>query len=106
MEEYKFGGQSFRFIGMSLPEDSSNYETIARFCRGTLATFWHIHGGCLPNKVVDNHLKFIRVDSLRVVDVSTYFNAPGTSPLATTMMMGRYIGVKMLEERKVKGIRS
>ncbi|MFS7918071.1 putative (R)-mandelonitrile lyase [Helianthus anomalus] len=98
MEEYKFDGQSFKFIGLPLPEESSDYHTIARFCHDTLDTFWHIHGGCLPNKVVDSHLKVIGVDSLRVVDASTFFNAPGTNPQATTMMLGRYVGVKMLEE--------
>ncbi|KAJ0592004.1 putative (R)-mandelonitrile lyase [Helianthus annuus] len=99
MEEYKFDGKSFKFIGLPLPEESSDYESIASFCRDTLDTFWHIHGGCLPNKVVDSHLKVIGVDSLRVVDASTFFNAPGTNPQATTMMLGRYVGVKMLEER-------
>ncbi|KAJ0599404.1 putative (R)-mandelonitrile lyase [Helianthus annuus] len=53
---------------------------------------------CL-NKVVDSNLKVIGVDSLRVVDASTFFNSPGTNPQATTMMLGRYIGIKMLEER-------
>ncbi|KAJ0800312.1 putative (R)-mandelonitrile lyase [Helianthus annuus] len=99
MEEYKFDGQSFKFIGLPLPEDSSDYETIASFCRDSMGTFWHMHGGCLPNKVVDSNLKVIGVDSLRVVDASTFFNAPGTNPQATTMMLGRYVGVKMLEER-------
>ncbi|KAJ0800321.1 putative (R)-mandelonitrile lyase [Helianthus annuus] len=99
MEEYKFGGQNFEFLGLPLPEESSDYETIASFCRDTLSTFWHIHGGCLPNKVVDSNLKVIGVDSLRVVDASTFFNSPGTNPQATTMMLGRYIGMKMLEER-------
>ncbi|KAJ0629080.1 putative (R)-mandelonitrile lyase [Helianthus annuus] len=99
MEEYKFGGQDFKFIGLPLPEESSDYETTASFCRDTLSTYWHMHGGCLPNKVVDSHLKVIGVDSLRVVDASTFFNSPGTNPQATIMMLGRYIGVKMLEER-------
>ncbi|KAJ0629085.1 putative (R)-mandelonitrile lyase [Helianthus annuus] len=99
MEEYKFGGQNFEFIGLPLPKESSDYETIANFCRDTLSTFWHIHGGCLPNKVVDSNLKVMGVDSLRVVDASTFFNSPGTNPQATIMMLGRYIGVKMLEER-------
>ncbi|MFS7918074.1 putative (R)-mandelonitrile lyase [Helianthus anomalus] len=99
MEEYKFDGHSFKFIGLPLPEDSSDYETIASFCRDSMGTFWHMHGGCLPNKVVDSNLKVIGVDSLRVVDASTFFNAPGTNPQATTMMLGRYVGVKMLEER-------
>ncbi|MFS7966918.1 putative (R)-mandelonitrile lyase [Helianthus anomalus] len=76
MEEYKFpsniGLRHFNYIGPSIP--------IATFYRQTLATFWHHHGRFLVNKVVDSHLKVIGVDSLRVVDASTYYNAPGTNP--------------------------
>ncbi|KAM0003192.1 putative (R)-mandelonitrile lyase [Helianthus debilis subsp. tardiflorus] len=65
MEEYNFcdsaGVHSFRFIGKLLPDDKSDYQAIVSFCRDTLATIWHIHGGCLPNKVVDSHLKVIGV---------------------------------------------
>lgn len=104
MEEYKFpgilGGRSFTYIGPSLPEDPSDEETIATFCRKTLSTFWHIHGGCLVNKVVDSHLKVIGVDSLRIVDASTFFNSPGTNPQATILMLGRYIGKKILNDRE------
>lgn len=103
MEEYKFPGilgpNHFRYVGPSLPEDSSDEESIATFCRETLSTFWHTHGGCLVDKVVDSRLKVIGVDSLRVVDASTFFNSPGTNPQATIMMLGRYIGEKILSER-------
>ncbi|PWA47834.1 oxygen-dependent choline dehydrogenase, FAD/NAD(P)-binding domain protein [Artemisia annua] len=110
LEEYKFpdsnGGRSFRFIGPSLPDDPSDEEAIVAFCRETLGTFWHMHGGCLVNKVVDSDLKVIGVDSLRVVDVSTYFHSPGTNPQATTMMLGRYFGMKILNQRAANDIQS
>lgn len=110
LEEYKFldsnGGRSFRFIGPSLPDDPSDEEAILTFCRETLGTFWHMHGGCLVNKVVDSELKVIGIDSLRVVDVSTYFHAPGTNPQATTMMLGRYFGMKILNQRAANDIQS
>ncbi|KAK1418391.1 hypothetical protein QVD17_27535 [Tagetes erecta] len=103
MEEYKFPGilgpSYFSYVGPSLPEDPSDEESIATFCHKTLATFWHIHGGCLVDKVVDSRLKVIGVDSLRVVDASTFFNSPGTNPQATILMLGRYIGEKILNER-------
>lgn len=57
MEEYKFhdfhGGNYFKFIGSSSPEDPYEEESIASFCRETLSTLWHIRGGCLVTKVVD-----------------------------------------------------
>ncbi|XP_076889170.1 sinalpyl alcohol oxidase Nec3-like [Bidens hawaiensis] len=103
MEEYKFpsilGPNHFSYVGPSLPEDSSDEESIAKFCLATLATFWHTHGGCLVNKVVDGRLKVMGVDSLRVVDASTFFNSPGTNPQATILMLGRYIGEKIINER-------
>ncbi|CAI9293643.1 unnamed protein product [Lactuca saligna] len=110
MEEYKFsdifGGKDFKYLGPSLPEDPTDMDSIATFCRESLSTFWHIHGGCLVNKVVDSHLKVIGVDSLRVVDASTFFNSPGTNPQATLMMLGRYIGVNILNERAANDIHS
>nr|XP_043627931.1 (R)-mandelonitrile lyase-like isoform X2 [Erigeron canadensis] len=110
MEEYMFndilGGKSFKYIGPSLPDDPSDMDSLETFCRETLSTFWHIHGGCLVNKVVDSHLKVLRIESLRVVDASTFFNSPGTNPQATTMMLGRYMGMKILNEREVNDIRS
>ncbi|KAJ0954504.1 putative FAD/NAD(P)-binding domain superfamily [Helianthus annuus] len=39
------------------------------------------------------------LDSLRVIDGSTFDYSPGTNPQATVMMLGRYMGVKMLHER-------
>uniref|UniRef100_A0A251TTG7 Putative long-chain-alcohol oxidase, FAD/NAD(P)-binding domain protein n=1 Tax=Helianthus annuus TaxID=4232 RepID=A0A251TTG7_HELAN len=110
MGEYKFPGilghNRFSYIGPSLPKDSSDEESIATFCRTTLATFWHMHGGCLVNKVVDSNLKVIGVNSLRVVDSSTFSSSPGTNPQATTMMLGRYIGEKILNERAASDTRS
>ncbi|CAL8990759.1 unnamed protein product [Prunus brigantina] len=73
--------------------DTTSLET---FCRET--TFWHYHGACL-NKVVDGDLRVKGINALRVVDGSTFKFSPGTNPQATLMMLGRYIGVKMLKER-------
>ncbi|PNX81343.1 protein HOTHEAD-like, partial [Trifolium pratense] len=41
------------------------------------------------------------VDALRVIDGSTFNYSPGTNPQATVMMLGRYMGVKILQERLV-----
>nr|XP_043629675.1 (R)-mandelonitrile lyase-like [Erigeron canadensis] len=103
MEIYKFsdrdGENYFNFIGHSLPESSSNEDTIETFCREVLTTFYHFHGGCLVNKVVDRNLKVIGIDSLRVVDGSVFSHSPGTNPQATVMMLGRYIGTRILKEK-------
>ncbi|KAI9117979.1 hypothetical protein K1719_011121 [Acacia pycnantha] len=50
-------------------------------------------------KVVDRHYKVKGVNRLRVIDGSTFLSSPGTNPQATVMMLGRYMGVKMLRER-------
>jgi len=105
MEPLKFqdleGTEGFKYLGPSLPK---NYEyddaSMETFCRNTVTTFWHYHGGCVVGKVVDGDFRVIGTNSLRVVDGSTFNSAPGTNPQATLMMIGRYIGLKILQERK------
>lgn len=60
-----------------------------QFCKDTVMTIWHYHGGCQVGKVVDFDYRVTGVDALRVVDGSTFFNSPGTNPQATVMMFGR-----------------
>lgn len=55
----------------------------------TVMSIWHYHGGCQVNKVVDHDYKVIGMDSLRVVDGSTFNASPGSNPQGTVMMLGR-----------------
>lgn len=93
-EEFKFrnwvGGKGFRIIGPTLPVNLTDYEEVADFCRQTVNTLWHYHGGCVVGRVVDPSLRVIGVSSLRVVDGSVFNMSPGTNPQATIMMLGRY----------------
>ncbi|XP_011648924.1 (R)-mandelonitrile lyase 1 [Cucumis sativus] len=93
------GKMGFEFLGSSLPENMSDYGLVGEFCRKTVTTFWHYHGGCVVGKVVDGNYKVIGVNNLRVVDGSTFSLSPGTNPMATVMMLGRYVGLKMLHQR-------
>ncbi|XP_024195849.2 (R)-mandelonitrile lyase 1 isoform X2 [Rosa chinensis] len=95
------GTEGFNFYGPSLPTNQADDAPFETFCRTTVATFWHYHGGCLVGKVVDSSLRVIGINSLRVVDGSTFNFSPGTNPQATVMMLGRYVGLKMLQEREV-----
>ncbi|KAM1167450.1 hypothetical protein TB2_029004 [Malus domestica] len=94
------GVEGFNLFGPPLPVNQSDDASFETFCRDTVATFWHYHGGCLVGKVVDEDLRVMGIKALRVVDGSV-FNviSPGTNPQATLMMLGRYFGVQMLEER-------
>ncbi|KAK2985071.1 hypothetical protein RJ640_022949 [Escallonia rubra] len=69
------------------------------FCVDTVMTIWHYHGGCQVGRVVDRDYRVLGVDALRVVDGSTYYDSPGTNPQATCMMLGRYVGQRILDER-------
>ncbi|XP_051138461.1 protein HOTHEAD-like [Andrographis paniculata] len=73
--------------------------SLEQFCKETVMTVWHYHGGCQVDRVVDRDYKVIGVDALRVVDGSTFNYSPGTNPQATVMMLGRYMGHKLLQER-------
>ncbi|KAH9302573.1 hypothetical protein KI387_014156, partial [Taxus chinensis] len=77
------------FIGEPLPDmKNSDDEALAKFCRDTLNTMWHFHGGCQIESVVDKRYKLKGVDGVRIVDGSTFNDSPGTNPQATTMMLG------------------
>lgn len=82
-----------------IPKHTNDTKSLEQFCRDTVITIWHYHGGCHVGKVVDPEYKVIGLDGLRVIDSSTFRESPGTNPQATVLMLGRYMGVKMLRER-------
>ena len=67
-------------------QDSIN---IRQWCLDSVTTIWHYHGGCLAGDVVEQDYRVIGVQSLRVIDGSTFWRSPGTNPQATVMMLGR-----------------
>ncbi|KAK9078408.1 hypothetical protein SSX86_002465 [Deinandra increscens subsp. villosa] len=89
----------FRFVGPRLPANQSSDEEMGAFCRQTVNTIWHYHGGCLVGRVVDSELKVRDVGSLRVIDGSVFSISPGTNPQATVLMLGRHMGLKILGGR-------
>ncbi|TKY64690.1 (R)-mandelonitrile lyase [Spatholobus suberectus] len=94
LKDFKWeGGDYFRFVGPALPLHQTDYTRMADFCRRTVSTIWHYHGGCVVGRVVDPHLKLIGVASLRIVDGSVFSVSPGTNPQATLMMLGRVLSL-------------
>ncbi|KAJ3680055.1 hypothetical protein LUZ60_016333 [Juncus effusus] len=83
-----------------IPRHENDSKSLEQFCKDTVLTIWHYHGGCQVGKVVDKEYRVIGVDALRVVDGSTFLSSPGTNPQATVMMLGRYMGVKIQNERQ------
>ena len=105
------------------PRHENVSSSLEQYCRDTVLTIWHYHGGAVKGKVVDEDYRVIGVDGLRIVDGSTFNQSPGTNPQATVMMLGRsenlwkiggkwfylfnvnylnvcrYMGVKILRER-------
>ena len=71
------------------PKHPKSTMSLEQFCIDTVTTMWHYHGGCQVGKVVDRDYKVLGVDSLRVIDASTFSFSPGTNPQATLMMLGR-----------------
>ncbi|XP_015938701.1 protein HOTHEAD [Arachis duranensis] len=82
-----------------VPRHANDTKSLEQFCKDTVITIWHYHGGCHVGKVVSSDHKVLGVDKLRVVDGSTFDESPGTNPQATVMMMGRYMGLKILRDR-------
>lgn len=104
LDEFKFqewfGGRDFRFLGPTLPLNQSDDGLMEDFCRRTVTTIWHYHGGCVVGKVVGSDHRVIGIDNLRIVDSSIFSVSPGTNPQATVMMMGRYVGRRIVGERR------
>ena len=105
MDKFKvpvlWSSRDFRFVGPALPVNRSA-AALEDFCRRTVTTIWHYHGGCVAGKVVNGDLKVSGVGSLRIVDGSVLSASPGTNPQATIMMLGRYFGRRMILERRKK----
>ncbi|KAF8378457.1 hypothetical protein HHK36_029797 [Tetracentron sinense] len=73
-------------------------DELREFCKMNVRTYFHYHGGCAVGSVVDEEYRVYGVDGLRVVDGSTLLDSPGTNPMATLLMLGRYQGIKILKE--------
>lgn len=72
-----------------IPRHINDTKSLEQFCKDTVITIWHYHGGCHVGKVVDSDYKVLSVQRLRIVDGSVFDTSPGTNPQATVMMMGR-----------------
>eukprot|EP01018_Ginkgo_biloba_P035589 Gb_30675 [translate_table: standard] len=83
---------------INIPALPENYRTddaaMADFCRDTLKTMCHYHGGCNIGSVINKRYQVMGVEGLRIVDSSTFESCPGTNPQATAMMLGRYADQK------------
>ncbi|KAG7533874.1 Glucose-methanol-choline oxidoreductase C-terminal [Arabidopsis thaliana x Arabidopsis arenosa] len=83
------------------PRHITSMFNLRQFCIDTVMTIWHYHGGCQVGRVVDKNYRVLGIDSLRVIDGSTFLKSPGTNPQATVMMLGRYMGQRILQEREI-----
>lgn len=73
-----------------IPRHTNDTESLEQFCKDTVITIWHYHGGCHVGKVVNNDYEVMGVHRLRVINGSTFEQSPDTNPQATVMMIGRY----------------
>ncbi|QCD90428.1 (R)-mandelonitrile lyase-like [Vigna unguiculata] len=88
------------FLGESRQEKLTSADVdIRNFCKKNVRTIYHYHGGCTVGSVVDEHYRVYGIKGLRVLDGSTFSESPGTNPMATLLMLGRYQGLKILSER-------
>ncbi|RZC64544.1 hypothetical protein C5167_008235 [Papaver somniferum] len=49
-----------------VPKTGNDSTSLEQFCRNTVTTIWHYHGGCQVGKVIDQDHKVLGVDSLKV----------------------------------------
>ncbi|KAI3682900.1 hypothetical protein L1987_83262 [Smallanthus sonchifolius] len=93
---YKYANMTMKDIldlNLKLPVNlrvhANTSSTLEQYCKDTVRSMWHYHGGCRIGKVVDHEYKVFGVDALRVIDGSTILNSPGTNPQASVLMLGR-----------------
>ncbi|XP_050277157.1 (R)-mandelonitrile lyase-like [Quercus robur] len=92
------------FVGVEHKSElMSSEDELRKSCKKNVRTFYHYHGGCTVGSVVDKDYKVYGVEGLRVVDGSTFLESPGTNPMATLLMLGRYQGIKILKEKSDAG---
>ncbi|KAI3744821.1 hypothetical protein L1987_57914 [Smallanthus sonchifolius] len=103
---YKYANMTIKDIldlNMKLPVNlrthANTSSSLEQYCKDTVRTIWHYHGGCRIGEVVDDEYKVFGVDAFRVIDGSTIINSPGTNPQASVLMLGRYMGVTILGQR-------
>ena len=65
--------------------------SLEQFCKETVTTIWHYHGGCQVGSVVDGDYKLIGADGVRVIDGSTFLFSLGTNPHGIVLMLGRCV---------------
>ncbi|KAI4314150.1 hypothetical protein L6164_027085 [Bauhinia variegata] len=90
------------FLGTSRQSKLMSTQDLKQFCRENVRTIYHYHGGCSVGSVVNRQYHVQGIKGLRVVDGSTFSKSPGTNPMATLLMLGRYEGIKILREREAK----
>ncbi|CAL5188773.1 unnamed protein product [Lathyrus oleraceus] len=89
------------FLGESQQNKLASTEfDLRKFCKKNVRTIYHYHGGCSVGSVVDKNYKVHGIKGLRVLDGSTFSESPGTNPMASLLMLGRYQGLKILQERE------
>ncbi|TQD94657.1 hypothetical protein C1H46_019709 [Malus baccata] len=93
------GIEGFEYLGQPLPNNRTDDASFEKFCKDTVASCCHCHGGCLVGKVVDGGLRVKGINALRVVDSSTFPTAPASHPQGFYLMLGGYMGIKILRER-------
>ncbi|KAL6292695.1 hypothetical protein ACE6H2_000837 [Prunus campanulata] len=103
LEPYKVedlpGIDGFNILGIPLPENQTDDAAFETFCRDSVASYWHYHGGCLVGKVLDDDFRVTGINALRVVDGSTFPSTPASHPQGFYLMLGRYMGIQILQER-------
>ncbi|KAH0993324.1 hypothetical protein GBA52_004807 [Prunus armeniaca] len=93
------GIDGFDILGIPLPENQTDDAAFETFCQEAVASYWHYHGGCLVGEVLDDDFRVTGINALRVVDGSTFPSTPASHPQGFYLMLGRYVGSKILQER-------
>ncbi|KAL5981219.1 hypothetical protein ACLOJK_029140 [Asimina triloba] len=74
-----------------IPAAGATQQELRDFCKASVVTIYHYHGGCVVGSVVDRDYRVLGVEGLRVVDFSTFLDSPDPHPPSPTSAPPRVI---------------
>jgi hypothetical protein len=77
------------FIGSLLSVNTSDEKALEAFYRMQFSTSWNYHDSCQVDSLVNNRYQVPGIDSLQVIDGSTFKRSLGSNPQAIVIMLGR-----------------
>ncbi|GAB2229281.1 hypothetical protein Droror1_Dr00023419 [Drosera rotundifolia] len=76
------------------PRHTNDTSSLEQFCKDTVITIWHYHGGCNVGKVVTIDYRVLGIEGACVIDGSTFSDSPGRLVWAVSQLVCEKLKVR------------